>query len=143
MRTRARAIEGAGAALNGALLSPFFVAPALGQASGGGATSVQSVALWSAALMGGLVVGALALFAIRRRLLGGSGGSEGAPFTLHDLRQLRARGEMTEEEFEAAKAAMLGQAPPGERRAPEGFDLTGEPLPTREPPDPGMGGRRS
>ena len=52
-----------------------------------------------------LVGGGIAL-GLRRRLLGGSEGSS-VGFTLSDLRDRRARGEISEEEYERAHARMV------------------------------------
>lgn len=52
-----------------------------------------------------LVGGGIALF-IRRRLQAGGDGS-GVGFTLGDLRDMHARGEMSDEEFERAKSQMI------------------------------------
>lgn len=123
------------------LSSPAFFGDAatmLGQSSIGSG-GAQSIALWSGALIGGVILGAVALFALRRRLLGGAAGSTEA-LTLHDLRDLHARGVMTDEEYEAARAAMLGLPAPDEMRAAEGFDLTGEPLPPVDPAKRGGAG---
>lgn len=110
----------------------------LAQSGGAGSsanTTVQSIALWAAALIGALVLGAVALYAIRRRLLGADGPVGGDALSLHDLREMRARGDLNDEEFEAARNALLGRSESGEgRRATPGFDLTGEPLPNPDQP---------
>ncbi len=112
------------------------------------ATRVAPVLGWSAALIVVVVIAALVLASVRRRALR-KGQESATPLTLHDLRTLHARGEVSDEEFESLRAVILrsataggGGAPggpasesgdpqrkPGERRAPPGFDLTGEPLP--------------
>ena len=100
-----------------------------------------------------LSLGGVAIMALRRRLLAkdASASDEGAGM-LDALRAMRTRGELSEEEFQAARSAFLSravrsavpgapargqqQARPtarreteGERRAPPGVDLTGTPLP--------------
>lgn len=100
--------------------------------SSGGSASAQTIALWAAALIGAIVLGAVGLLFLRRRLLGAEDDRVTEVLSLHELRQMRSRGDLSEEEFEAAKAALLGLAAPSrERKAPAGFDLTGEPLPRR------------
>ncbi len=97
----------------------------------GGGADVRTIALWAGAMIALLVVGAATLVLLHRRILGDAHLTPGEALSLHDLRLLRQRGEMSDEEFESAKAAILGH-PKGVRRAPEGFDLTGEPLPTHD-----------
>lgn len=73
-----------------------------------------------------VVVGAgVAIMAIRRRLLSKSGALEAAGSLLDSLRAMRDRGEMTDEEYEAARVAARDRM--AER-------LTGR------PPGPGLGG---
>ncbi|MHC4218626.1 MAG: hypothetical protein ACYSU7_09250 [Planctomycetota bacterium] len=63
---------------------------------------------WLAALL--LVVGAGALtIYLLRRFMGRSESSEGDGFTLHDLRELHRTGALSDEEFERAKAAVIGR----------------------------------
>ncbi len=107
--------------------------------------------------IGGMILalsfGGVAIMALRRRMLAKDApASEEGAGMLDSLRAMRARGELSEEEFQAARAAFLskavGSAVPGvpergarvarpmarggtdgERRAPPGVDLTGAPLP--------------
>lgn len=67
---------------------------------------------WLAALVALVAVGALVVWAIRRWLDRGAEPPEG--FTLHDLRRLRASGQLTEEEFDRAKASVIGRLSAGE-----------------------------
>jgi len=104
-------------------------------------------------LIGAVAIGAFILAALRRRLFGEDPSGAGDGFIpLHDLRAMRQRGELSDEEYERLRAAMLGQwgvaggaplpAPDGEaesdseeRRAPPGYDLTGAPLPEPDEPE--------
>lgn len=95
----------------------------------------------------------VAIYVLRGRLFGDSGSTgTDAGTVLETLRAMRDRGEMPEDEYRAAQAALVAKAaavrkpaapvrqtkppPPGERRAQPGFDLTGAPLP-RSAPDGG------
>jgi hypothetical protein len=118
---------------------------------------VGSIMLWVGVLVVVVVGGGLALFWIRRRLLGEDRQSAGDGVSLQTLRDMKARGELSDAEFEAAKAVVLQElgaqgkrggpndpaaalrpkSPPPELRAKSGFDLTGEPLP--KPSDPSHG----
>lgn len=69
-------------------------------------TLFRSIATASVALIVLVVVGWFAVVHIRRWMRDGSEG--GAAFTLEDLRRMRREGELTEEEFETARAAMIG-----------------------------------
>lgn len=62
------------------------------------------------------VVGGLFAMWLRRRIAGSDEGSIPG-FTLHDLRQMHNRGDMTAAEFERAKAAMLAKRPSREEMA--------------------------
>lgn len=103
-----------------------------------------------------VVIAGIGLLVLRSRLheTDGGGGS-GAGGMLETLRAMRDRGEMSEEEYRSAQAALVAKASaekgenhgadlgsaeaparartrppmPGELRAPPGYDLTGEPLP--------------
>lgn len=115
---------------------------------------------WIGALVVLVALGAIGLVMLRRRLFSSDQNAAEGGVSLDTLRQMHARGELSEQEFEAAKRTVVQQLglaagaapprtgprterlprvsapPPGELRAPPGFDLTGEPLP---PPadDPG------
>ena len=102
--------------------------------------------LWLGVLLGAVVVGALVIFAMRRRLQG-SDTSEGDPLDLAVLRRMHAAGQLTDAEFEAARAAVVARhggsevmpsvspLDPSLKRARPGVDLAGDPLPR-----PGAGG---
>ena len=112
-----------------------------------------------------VVLAGLALMVIRGRLYGGDDQADlAAGGVLETMRAMRDRGEISEEEYRTAQAAIVAKAAsakvaekdensdtdlpakappvraqtraplPGEIRAKPGFDLTGEPLP---PPVPG------
>ena len=64
------------------------------------------VAPWLGALAGIAVIG-FAIVALLRRYFRATENDQPVGFTLHDLRQMRASGELTEEQFERAKARLL------------------------------------
>jgi hypothetical protein len=73
------------------------------------ANSTHSIVVWSLLLIGLIVAGWLTVWQVRRRLqrdetVGNAG------FTLSDLRQLHKSGQMSDEEFEKAKARVLDAA---------------------------------
>jgi len=115
-----------------------------------GAPQLGEVVVWSAALLGVVVIGGLVIFALRKRLRD-AGVEAGDALSLDDLRRMAARGVISQEEFEAARAAIVARhggagAPsttspldPTRRRARPGVDLTGDPLPR----PPGAEGRES
>ena len=63
---------------------------------------------WLIALVAFVVVGGVVIYFVRRRL-SADAGPTGDGFTLHDLRQLHAAGELSDSEFERAKAVMIGR----------------------------------
>lgn len=63
---------------------------------------------WLIMLLVGVVVGGAGIYFVRRMLQGG----QGAPvegFTLDELRRMRAAGQLSDEEFERAKALIIGR----------------------------------
>lgn len=121
-----------------------------------GSTSTD-VLIWVCILIVAvLFLGALILV-VRKRMLAKD--SAAADNWIGDLRQMHKRGELSTEEYEAARRALTARfaggagapaaAPSqrsarphaprdeaGELRAKPGFDLTGAPLPPRQPPPP-------
>jgi hypothetical protein len=63
---------------------------------------------WLLLLLAVVLIGAVVIYFIRRSIYNQSASSK-AGFTLHDLRELRSAGELTDEEFERAKAQMIGR----------------------------------
>jgi hypothetical protein len=73
------------------------------------ADHTRSIVVWSLLLIGLIVAGWMTVWQVRRRLqkddtLGNTG------FTLSDLRQLHKSGQMTDEEFDRAKARVVESA---------------------------------
>jgi len=60
---------------------------------------------WLVVLIGVTIVGAIVVTVLRRALRDNDGG--GDDFTLQGLRDLRAQGHISEDEFQRARAAML------------------------------------
>ena len=63
---------------------------------------------WLLLLLGAVIVGGIFIYIARRMTQGGEDASN-VGFTLHDLRELHARGELTDEEFERARAQMIAK----------------------------------
>jgi hypothetical protein len=72
----------------------------------GSKSDTSDVLVWIAVLAVTAVVGVIVITVIRRHFRS-SENSGPVGFTLHDLRQLRDKGELTKEEYERAKAIML------------------------------------
>ena len=92
---------------------PLHVAPALAQSDGGG-----SVFFWLGALLV-LVVGLFVLVVWVRRRLSPKEDFHGEGFTLGDLRRLHKAGQLSDEEFEKAKAVMIAAAQAAAQRREE------------------------
>jgi hypothetical protein len=87
---------------------------------------------WLILLLVVVIVGGVIIYVARRYMNAGSS-SAGAGFTLQDLRNLHAAGEIDDEEFARAKAQMIGRmtaaktadsdspgaSPPGNQPAPD------------------------
>jgi uncharacterized membrane protein len=80
----------------------------------------SEVALWGAVLIIVVLIGWMVISAIRRRMNADTGAAVG--YTLHDLRRMRESGELSEEEFQRARQAMIEQVKgaTSENDAPEG-----------------------
>jgi len=63
---------------------------------------------WLIMLLGVVVVGAGGIYLVRRMLQGGHGAA-GEGFTLDELRRMRAAGQLSDDEFERAKALIIGR----------------------------------
>ncbi len=55
-----------------------------------------------------VVVGGACIYLVRRMLQAGPSASDES-FTLHELRQMREEGQLSDEEFEQAKALIIGR----------------------------------
>jgi hypothetical protein len=62
---------------------------------------------WLIVLVGIVIAGGVAALLVRRSMRRDHSSSDG--FTLQDLRDLHAAGELTDQEFEQAKAMMIGR----------------------------------
>ncbi len=94
------------------------VLPAL---AGSGAASrlFSDVMPWLLLFMGLVIVGGVIIM-LARRLLNDTSSSTQPGFTLHDLRALHAKGELTDEQFERAREAMISRvADSGPRQSPD------------------------
>ncbi len=63
---------------------------------------------WLIMLLVVVVVGAAGIYFVRRMLQGGHR-TTGEGFTLDELRRMRAAGQLSDEEFERAKALIIGR----------------------------------
>jgi hypothetical protein len=115
----------------------------LTEAQSAGVGNATHIAVWAVALMIVSIVGFWAVLWIRKRALAETESSNEG-LTLGALRTMHNRGELSDEEFEAARAAIVSSAglDPDKARsvrseggfalkAGPGVDLTGAPLPIR------------
>lgn len=71
-----------------------------------GASATGRAVVGAALIAGAVLLGVGALMLVRRRLLGETEEKPGAALSLKDIRDMRDRGELTDEEFERAKRAV-------------------------------------
>ena len=99
-----------------------------------GSQSILPVFGWSLVLICLLVGGFFAISKLRQWLRDDDGGAPVSPigFTLSDLRQLHKQGQMTDEEFERAKAKIVGSAKAMAAKLPDPLarDRRGQPPPS-------------
>lgn len=100
-----------------------------------GASSSFSVLLWVGVLVVLAVVGGVAVLAFRRKLLGPGSDTPPEEGLMDSLRRMRDSGQLTKEEFDAARksmamkaAARMSAAPPAKHAA--------KPGPQAKPPEP-------
>ena len=85
------------------------MAPALLQfATASRSSNLWDVLPWLGVLMIVAIVGGVIIL-IARRMASESSESAAVGFTLHDLRQLHAAGELSDEEFARARDSMIGR----------------------------------
>lgn len=124
---------------------PIPIAAVLGQPLAP-TTPTIVIVLWAGSLIVVALVGGMLILWIRGRLVERRSEAAGAGTTLEQMRRLRDRGQLSQQEFDAARASLISRlsgqpAPAGQARAAErpsepgamlakpGFDLTGAPLP--------------
>lgn len=71
---------------------------------------VTSVLLWVGVLMVLVLVGAVAIFAFRRSVLADRGAGADNAGMLEQMRRMVEKGEMTQEEFDQARRAIVQRA---------------------------------
>jgi hypothetical protein len=64
---------------------------------------------WGGGLIAVLLVGGVAIRLLRRHVHTPSGPPEGCGFTLAELKDMRARGDLTEPEYQAARRRVIAQ----------------------------------
>ncbi len=79
----------------------------LGQASGSGDTG--QLLVWIGALIVAVVIGTVALLMIRRRMVGQRLEDRHAFSTMEEMRAMVDRGEMSQEEYEQVRKAMIAR----------------------------------
>lgn len=84
----------------------IFEAP-VAAATGASSRALPELLPWLGGLVLATVVGGVILMRLRRGVRDGESGASGLGFTLHDLREMHARGELSDEEFQRARSAMV------------------------------------
>ncbi|MCA9290036.1 MAG: SHOCT domain-containing protein [Phycisphaerales bacterium] len=75
------------------------------------ATPIGDILVWAGALVAIVIVGGIVIFQLRQYLR--SEGSTSTPgFTLQNLRDLHAAGELTDDEYETARTALIAALRP-------------------------------
>lgn len=135
---------------------PGLIVPTLAQ-SANARTALTEMLPWLAALLGASLVGGVVVFWLYRRYVAEPRADATSAGFMSELRAMRDRGEISEEEYDQTRLTMIARATgrdveelraeairkAGGRVAEPGFDLTGRPLPMptdgAPPPPPGAG----
>lgn len=114
-------------------------------AQAGARGALNEMLPWLGALLVAALVGGALLFYLRHRLLGPDAADTPGRGFMEELRDLRDRGEISEDEFETARLSIIAKATgkdlqtlrddairkAGGKVARPGYDLTGRPLPAQ------------
>lgn len=103
----------------------------------------SKLAMLFGAVLGIAFLGVIVIILVRRYFLGNSAPEAALPFTLQDLREMHARGEITATEFETMRSAMIGshaaaKTQPRDRTAASKREI---PEPPQSRDDPGDSSR--
>ena len=95
-------------------------------------TLLADVLPWLILLLGLVIAGGIVIFWVRRSLSAAHSSSSDTGFTLHELRELHRKGEISDEEFERARTAIISRfqtksEPDGEPKPPDASDNAGQP----------------
>ena len=66
--------------------------------------------LWTGILLGCLIVGSSAIYMVRRYLRGPRDASSGPGLTMSQVREMRQRGEISEQEYKALRRIVASQS---------------------------------
>jgi len=83
--------------------------PILAQAASGSGSDVGRILMWVGILIVIVVVGTIVLMTVRKRIMMGSAQGREGFSTMEDMRAMVARGEMTQEEYEKVRKAMIAK----------------------------------
>jgi hypothetical protein len=92
---------------------------------------------WLLVLVGVVIVGTVVIYFVRRSIQNEAGTSAGG-FTLQDLRELHAAGELSDDEYQRARAAMIGRVkaqPNASRTHSHHRPRDDDARPNNQPPD--------
>ncbi len=91
-------------------LAPLLGSMAAGAQSGGSARDLVPLFMWIGLAVVVLVIAGIVVMAVRRRMLSGVDASAGEATLMQDLRDMRDRGEISDEEFRSIRATMVERA---------------------------------
>jgi len=99
-------------------------------AQAGGQRDISSFSLWLGVLIVGVVVAGVVLMWVRRRILSDPSGTDAGAGLMANLRRMRDSGEISTQEYDAARKAMAtraaaGMAARGQGQGPDGRGRAG------------------
>lgn len=134
---------------HGPLLAPINGTPTTLAQAGNAPVLLHEILPLLVTLLVLSIVGGLVILYLRKRMFADDKSSDSAGL-FADLRAMRDRGEISDDEYERTRAVIIAKATgkdaeqvradairkAGGRVAEPGFDLSGRPLPGTEPPGP-------
>lgn len=104
------------------------------------AEAVRQILIGSGVLIVAVLVGFAILYWVRRRLTGDASQAGDHGFTLHDLRTLHERGDLTDDEFNRAREAMISRVRGSDDTDDDTDENSDDRPPGMPPPRSGPGG---
>jgi len=93
--------------------------------TGGSSGNTGQLLIWIGALVVAVVIGTVVLLMVRRNMVNNRGEESDGFATMEDMRAMVDRGEMSKEEYEQVREAMIAKVRQSQNSPAEGDERTG------------------